>query len=98
MLRSLKMVVDAAHAAGIDACICGEMAGEPEYLPILLGLGFDELSMNAGSILRVKRILRRCSQKEAAVLVNRALTFATTHEVESFLKSEIAAHYAESFD
>ena len=98
VLRSLKMVVDAAHEAGIDACMCGEMAGEPGYLPILLGLGFDELSMNAGSILRVKSILRRCSKKEAEVLVNRALLFPTVQEVESFLKSEIAAHYAESFD
>jgi phosphotransferase system enzyme I (PtsI) len=98
VLRSLKMVVDAAHAAGIDACMCGEMAGEPEYLPILLGLGFDELSMNAVSLLRVKRILRRCSREEAKVLVARALTFPTAQEVESFLKSEIAARYAESFD
>lgn len=98
VLRSLKMVVDAAHAAGIDACMCGEMAGEPSYLPILLGLGFDELSMNAVSILRVKNILRRCSRQEAEKLVARALTFPTTAEVESFLQSEIAAHYSESFD
>ena len=98
VLRSLKMVVDAAHAAGIDACICGEMAGEPEYLPILLGLGFDELSMNAISILRVKKILRRCSRAEAEKLVCRALSYATAEEVEAFLKAEIAANYSESFD
>jgi len=98
VLRSLKMVVDAAHAAGIDACICGEMAGEAEYLPILLGLGFDELSMNAVSILRVKKILRRCSKSDAEKLVARALTFSTAKEVESFLKSEIAARFSESFD
>ncbi len=98
VLRSLKMVVDAAHAAGIDACMCGEMAGEPEYLPILLGLGFDELSMNAVSLLRVKKILRRCSKAKAEKLAARALSFATAQEVESFLKSEIAANYSESFD
>ena len=98
VLRSLKMVVDAAHAAGIDACMCGEMAGESEYLPILLGLGFDELSMNAVSILRVKKILRRCSLHETKKLVERALTYATAQEVETFLKSEIAAHFADSFD
>ncbi|HEX5773843.1 MAG TPA: phosphoenolpyruvate--protein phosphotransferase [Geomobilimonas sp.] len=98
VLRSLKMVVDAAHAAGVDACICGEMAGEPEYLPILLGLGFDELSMNAISIPRVKKILRRCNKAEAEQLVARALTFSTAQEVLSFLQSEIAAHYADSFD
>ena len=98
ILRSLKMVVDAAHAAGIDACMCGEMAGEPEYLPVLLGLGFDELSMNAISLLRVKKILRRCSKAEAEKIVARALAFPTAQEVELFVKSEIAAHYSESFD
>jgi len=93
VLRSLKMVVDAAHAAGIDSCICGEMAGEAEYLPILLGLGFDELSMNAVSILRVKKILRRCSKSEAEKLVARALTYSTAQEVEHFLRKEIAARF-----
>jgi len=96
VLRSLKMVVDAAHAAGIDSCICGEMAGESEYLPILLGLGFDELSMNAVSILRVKKMLRRCSKSEAEKLVARALKFATAQEVDLFLKKEIAALFSES--
>jgi phosphotransferase system enzyme I (PtsI) len=98
VLRSLKMVVDAAHTAGIDACMCGEMAGEEEYLPILLGLGFDELSMNAISIPRVKRILRRCSKEEAKKLVDKALSFSTAAEIEAFLKAEITAHYADSVD
>ena len=98
VLRSLKMVVDAAHAAGIDACMCGEMAGEPESLPILLGLGFDELSMAAVSIPKVKKILRRCTKNEAEKLADQALTYATAQEVERFLKSEIAAHYSESID
>ena len=98
VLRSLKMVVDAAHAAGIDACMCGEMAGDPEYLPILLGLGFDELSMNAVSIPRVKNILRRCTRKEAEEVVAHALTYPTAQEVESYLKSIIAARFSSSFD
>jgi len=98
VLRSLKIVVDAAHAAGIEACMCGEMAGEAEYLPILLGLGFDELSMNAVSLLRVKKILRRCSRSEAEKLMEHALTFVTAQEVETFLKGEIVARFAESCD
>ena len=98
VLRSLKMVVDAAHAAGIDACICGEMAGEPEYLPILLGLGFDELSMNAVSIPRVKKILRRCTMAAAREVAARVLTFATAAEAESYLKGEICARFSDSID
>ena len=98
VLRSLKMVVDAAHAAGIDACICGEMAGEPEYLPVLLGLGFDELSMTSVSIPRVKKILRRCTIEEAREVALRVLTFSTAAEADAYLKGEIAARFSESFD
>ncbi len=98
VLRSLKMVSDAAHVAGIRVCMCGEMAGDPTYLPILLGLGFDELSMNAPSIPRVKRILRRCTKADADRLTDTALTFASATEVEAFLNGEIAAHFSDSFD
>ena len=98
VLRSLKMVVDAAHAAGIDASICGEMAGEPEYLPVLLGLGFDELSMTSVSIPRVKKILRRCTIEEAREVALRVLTFSTAAEADAYLKGEIAARFSESFD
>jgi phosphotransferase system enzyme I (PtsI) len=98
VLRSLKIVVDAAHKAGIEACICGEMAGEPEYLPVLLGLGFDELSMNAISIPRVKNILRRCTRAEAVQVAHKVLGFATAAEADAYLKGEIAAHFSDSFD
>jgi phosphotransferase system enzyme I (PtsI) len=98
ILRSLHRVVEAAHAAGIDACICGEMAGDPLYLPILLGLGFDELSMTAASIPRVKQILRRCTRTQAINVASTCLTFATAGEVDQYLKSEITSHFAESFD
>lgn len=98
VIRSLKTVVDAAHAAGIEVCMCGEMAGEASFLPVLLGLGFDELSMNGPAIAKVKRILRRCSKQDAEKIVEHVLSFATAQEVESYLQSEIAARYLESFD
>jgi phosphotransferase system enzyme I (PtsI) len=98
ILRSLKMIVSAAHSAGIEACICGEMAGDPLYLPLLLGLGFDELSMSPPSIPRVKQILRRCSMTQAKELADKSLAFATSEEVENFLKGEIAAHFSDSID
>jgi phosphotransferase system enzyme I (PtsI) len=98
VLRSLKMVADAAHAAGISVCMCGEMAGEPTYLPILLGFGYDELSMNAVSIPKVKKILRRCSRSEAEILAAQVLSFSTADDVESYLQSRIATRFSESFD
>jgi phosphotransferase system enzyme I (PtsI) len=98
VLRSLRRIVEIAHHAGIEACICGEMAGDPQYLPILLGLGFDELSMGASSIPRVKQILRRCTRTQAAEITEACLNFATAAEAELYLKSEIARHFSESTD
>ncbi|MEI8356825.1 MAG: putative PEP-binding protein, partial [Deltaproteobacteria bacterium] len=98
VLRSLKIVADAAHAAGINVCICGEMASEPTYLPILLGLGYEELSMNAVSIPEVKKVLRRCSKSEAEKLAAQLLNFATAAEVESYLQGQITARYSDSID
>jgi phosphotransferase system enzyme I (PtsI) len=93
VLRSLRQVVEAAHQAGIPACICGEMAGEPFFLPILLGLGFDELSMNASSIPRVKQMVRCCSRERAAEIADACFSFATAAQIEEFLKTQIAIHF-----
>lgn len=98
VLRSLRQIVLDAHAAGIDACLCGEMAGDPLYLPVLLGLGYDELSMNAASIPRVKQILRRITKERAVVIAAGCFAFATAAEVENYLKREITLDVAESFD
>jgi phosphoenolpyruvate-protein phosphotransferase (PTS system enzyme I) len=98
VLRSLRRIVQAAHGAGIPAGLCGEMAGEPLYLPVLLGLGFDELSMGAGSILRVKQILRRCTLERAGRIAEGCFAFSTAAEVEMYLKSQITLDVAESID
>jgi phosphotransferase system enzyme I (PtsI) len=98
VIRSLKFVVDAAHAAGIEVCMCGEMAGESQFLPILLGLGFDQLSMNGPAIPKVKKILRRCRKADAEAIVQRALSYSTAQEVDSYLQGEIAGRYTDSID
>lgn len=89
ILRSLRMIADAAHSAGIRVSMCGEMAGDPHYLPVLLGLGFDELSMSPASIPRVKQVLRRCSRSAAEAAVDRALAFTTASEIECLLQDEL---------
>ncbi len=98
VLRSLRRIVQAAHGAGIPACLCGEMAGDPLCLPVLLGLGFDELSMGSGSLLRVKQILRRCTMERAARIAEGCFAFSTAAEVELYLKSQITMDVAESID
>jgi phosphotransferase system enzyme I (PtsI) len=65
ILRMIKHVADAARKAGIRIAMCGEMAGEPIHLPILIGLGITELSMNTHAIPVVKRMVRRLSAREA---------------------------------
>ena len=57
--------MEGGHDAGIPVAMCGEMAGEPLYTYVLLGLGLDELSMNAAAIPRVKRIIRKAVAYEA---------------------------------
>lgn len=96
-LRIIKNIVDAAHNAGIAVGVCGEMAGEPEYALILLGLGLDQLSMNALSILKVKKIIRSIKYAEAQKIAETALTFATAQEVEKFIRDEMAKRFSDEY-
>lgn len=73
VLRQIEGVVRAAHEAGIRVGICGEMAGDPVATPFLLGVGLDELSMSAPSVLRVKQALRSLSYAKAKELARKAL-------------------------
>ena len=95
VLRIIKRIVEVAHSAGIKVNMCGEMAGEPFYTPILLGFGIDELSMNALSLLKVKKIIRATNYGECRQLVEKILGFATAREVESFLQKELSSRYPE---
>ncbi|SKB06456.1 phosphotransferase system, enzyme I, PtsI [Prosthecobacter debontii] len=69
VLRLIGLTVEAARRAGIRVCICGEMAADVEVLPLLLGLGLDELSVSAGQISRVKHAIRRLNAAECAKIV-----------------------------
>ena len=88
ILRLLKNIIDSAHKNGITVALCGEMAGENIYLPVLLGLGVDEMSMNPVAILEVKRILRSISYKKCKHITNRLLSYSTVDEIKTFLKKE----------
>ena len=88
VLRMLRMVSEAARRAGIGACVCGEMAPDPLYALILLGLGFIELSMNALFIPAVKRILREVRRQDAEEFVNGLSALATKEEITAYLKNE----------
>jgi len=89
ILRLIQQTVEAGYQAGIPVALCGEMAGEPLYIPILLGLGLDELSMNPMSIPRVKRIIRMISYKDSKEFLNKILVLKTTEEINAAVKREM---------
>ena len=97
VIRLIKNVVDAAHSNGITVVMCGEMAGEPLYLPILLGLGIDELSMNPLCILKIKKTLRSISYHDAHQLAIMIDQFKTASEIEDFMKQELNKRLHEEF-
>ncbi len=97
VLRLIKNVVDAAHRTGISVVMCGEMAGEPLYLPILLGLGIDELSMNPLCILKIKKILRSISYHDAQQLAAQVDQFKTATEIENFMRQELNKRFHHEF-
>ena len=97
VLRLIKNVVDSGHKHGIPVCVCGEMAGVPEHALLFLGFGMDELSMNAYSLLRVKRLVRSVSYADAKKISEKALEFATAREIEDYVTNRLAEFYTEEY-
>ncbi len=81
MLRLLKMIADAAHANDIWVGVCGEMAGDIALIPLLLGLGMDELSASATLVPRVKRAVQSLTIAECGQLVDETLKLQTPSEI-----------------
>jgi phosphoenolpyruvate-protein phosphotransferase (PTS system enzyme I) len=81
ILRLVKMVIDAAHAEGKWAGMCGEMAGDETAIPVLLGLGLDEFSMSASSILKARSQIRNLKKSDMEELAQTALSMRTTDQV-----------------
>lgn len=97
VLRLLRNIINSAHDCGITVSMCGEMAGEPLYMPILLGLGIDELSMNVMALLRVKRVLRSLTYKDSQNFIDEVFKLSTAQEIETVLKKEINKKFPVEF-
>ena len=85
LLRMLKMVIDAGAHAGKRVSLCGEMGGEPQHVPILIGMGLNEISMHAVQIPRVKRLIQSMTWTAATQLAVRALEMPTAREVRELV-------------
>ena len=85
ILRMIKQVVEVANNAGIRVGLCGQMAGDPLCTLILLGLGVNEISMNAGGIPVIKTIIRSVSMKEARANFEEILKLDTAEKVREHI-------------
>jgi phosphotransferase system enzyme I (PtsI) len=81
ILRTLKQIVDEAHKANISVSVCGEMAGDPVYAPLLLGLGMDSLSMSPAWLPSVKFMIRAMTMADARALASEALKMDSPKEI-----------------
>lgn len=92
LLHTLRQVANAAHAAKIWVALCGELASDPRATALLVGLGFDELSMNPAAIPQVKAIIRTLDRPSVTTLADHLLRLSTAAEVEAFLGETTLTH------
>jgi len=89
ILRLIKLTIDGAHSQGKWCGMCGEMAGDANSAPVLLGLGLDEFSMSATSILNARKIIRSLSKKDMEELAAKAIHCQTESEVLDLVKATL---------
>ncbi|MBF0389231.1 MAG: phosphoenolpyruvate--protein phosphotransferase [Desulfamplus sp.] len=88
VIRMIKMVVDAAHSKNIGVAMCGEMAGEPFNLPVLMGLGLTELSMNPMAIPVIREMVTRLDTNETKEFVNRVIQMGQVSEIVTLVNEQ----------
>lgn len=86
VLRTVKKVIDAAHAEGKWVSMCGEMASNPLATPLLMGMGLDEFSMNSSSILHIRSLINRLNTRQLQPLIHKALRASGAQEVQQLVK------------
>jgi len=85
VLKLIDMTAKAAHAKGIPVGVCGEAAADSIFIPFLIGVGIDELSVAAGSVLLTKEVVGKCSKEDAAGLAAKLLHLKSAVEVKKAL-------------
>ncbi len=89
VLRLVRDVIAAAHARGKWVGLCGELAGEPLAIPILLGLGLDEFSMNPPAIPIAKQVIRSLTLKQAQQIAETALTLESADAIQQWVREQV---------
>ncbi len=91
VLRLIQRTIELAHARGKWVGMCGELAGMQKAIPILLGLGLDEFSMNPRAIPDAKHLIRQLSDERACQIAEQAMRLGTAAEIEAYLEKELAS-------
>ena len=86
VIKLIKKAIDGAHSANIICGMCGEAAGDPTFIPLLMGLGLDEFSMNSNNILRARKTINNLDKETCVKLSEEILQMASAEEVENRLK------------
>lgn len=95
ILRSIKSVVDAAHQAGIEVSLCGEVAADPFCIPILMGMQVDSISLNPQAIPGIKRIIRQATMEECKELLKQVLDSHTVGQSNRLVREMIFKRFPE---
>ncbi|EPE37390.1 phosphoenolpyruvate-protein phosphotransferase [Candidatus Photodesmus katoptron] len=90
VLTMIKQVIDASHSEGKWTGMCGELAGNEQATPLLLGMGLNEFSMSATSIPRVKNVIRNLKFKEMKTMAKDILSFSTSNEIKTYTEQFIS--------
>ena len=97
VLAALGQVIEAAHQRGKPVSICGELAGDPRAAPLLVAMGFDQLSMNAGSLSVIKRVLSAFTRNELSTLAATLRPMRSSPEVVAALDLALAERGLDRF-
>ena len=97
VLAALEHIIEAAHQSAKSVSICGELAGDPRAAPLLVAMGFDQLSMNAGSLSVIKRVLSAFTRSELSVLVSKLRPMRSAPEVVAALDLALAERGLDRF-
>jgi len=95
LLRLIKNVIDAGKRANIPVSMCGEMASDPIFAVVLLGLGLENFSMNPSSIPVIKNVVRSVRYKDCKRIADMVLQKRTAQEIEEFVIENVALRFPE---
>ena len=98
MIRALEFMIHEAKAAGTKITICGEMASDHYAIPLLVGLGYSSLSVNAAAIPYLKKIVRNLNFEECRVLVQQCLKMTTEDEIKNNIQKFYNDRFTEDVD